>query len=246
MQLTLVSHYGEKPREFRDLIQELQRPLLSTLGNNFLPYAVEQVHGTLVGLEGTATGNDVLSHNFLQLSGERRPFDFPGLLKFLRDDFAGFEIQIGGFHPDQDYGFTSQDKSPFLRSFSLRGPAAVAMGWPRQQNSYPLELDLLRRSLERFGALRKWAWRDGEIDNDFYFVLGQLREPIPQPQLLAVESDIRAHLSKSSHLLRVGPETLSFVAYSDLRLTPETSRVLKLSDCAITAQSLAEVYFCNR
>ena len=246
MQLTLVSHYGAKPPEFAALIRELQGTLRVEFKDQFSPYTVEQVHGTIIGLEGVASHNEVLSQNVLQLRGEKRPFNFSLMLDYLRNEVGEFAVQVGGFQSDQDYRFTSQEKAPFLRSFSLHSTTAVAMGWPRDETGFPPTLDRLRRSLEPFGALRKWAWREGEVDNDFYFVLGQITGPIADALSQSIEVKARAQLSAKSHLLHVGNQTLSFVAYSDLRLPPETSRVLKLSDRATTAQSLAEVYFCNR
>jgi hypothetical protein len=246
MQLTLVSHYGPKPPEFAVLVRELQQILLEALGERFSPYAIEQIHGTIIGLEGTPGERGVLSDNFRQLRNEERCFDFAGMLQFFRREFSGFDVQVGGFRANENYSFLSQQRSPFLRSFSVQSATAVAMGWPRDEATFPPSLDRLRRSLERFGALRKWAWREGEVDNDFYFVLGQIAGPLAEAERRSIESRAREWLSANSQTLHVGHETLSFVAYSDLRVPLETSRAFRLNDSATTAESLAGVYFCSR
>ena len=67
MQLTLVSHYGPKPPTLARLIIELQQLLAQQLGTSFVPYALEQVHATVVGLEGLRVGGKVRGENFWRL-----------------------------------------------------------------------------------------------------------------------------------------------------------------------------------
>jgi len=243
VQLTLVSHYGEKPADFAALIRELQANIAAFFGARFVPYRLEQVHATIVGLEGKRDGGGVCSENFLRLLGEERHFDFAAMLNFLRHDFAGFDVRVGGFRVETDHGFLSQGQPPFARSFSIQGTTAVAMGWPRAASRFPPVLDELRRSLQRFGALRKWAWREGEVDNDFYFVLGQLRSPVPNAERERVQNVVRETLAAIPPLvLRVDRASLAFVAYSDLRLPPETTRAMWIDESSTTPERLEAVY----
>jgi hypothetical protein len=242
MQLTLVSHYGEKPSEFAAMIRELQDRVSVSLGESFHPYAVEQVHGTIIGLECTSMDGAVCCENFLRLRHEHRAFDFGAMLNYLRQ-LSGFDLQVGGFRSNKDYGFLSQNQSPFIRSFSIQRETAVAMGWPVEGANFPRALDGLRRALEPFGALRKWAWREGEVDNDFYFVLGRVIGSLADSNRQEIERRLREQLASLKPLtLRISPASLAFIAYSDLRLPLETSRVFNVNDPKTTAELLASAY----
>src|SRR4029453_11203237 len=86
-------------------------------------------------------------------------------------------IRLGGFDPARDYSFSSRGLHPAARSFSIQGRIAVAMGWPVVHGAFPPSIDVLRRELAQAGALHKYHASDGDIDNDFFFVIGQLERP---------------------------------------------------------------------
>jgi hypothetical protein len=244
MQLTLVSHYGKKPPECARRIAALQQSLAEAIGVGFRPYDVEQVHGTIVGLEGVRLSGQIQNENFRRLRNEERLVDFDGLLGFLRSPTApGFSVQIGGFKPDLDYGFTSQGRNPFVRTFSIQGDTAVAMGWPRFGGEFPPCLDQLRRDLQRFGILHKWHRSASDVDNDFFFVLGRFSGPLPEERRAMVEQHVRELLARHEpFLLPVNRDTLSFVAYADRELPLASSRSLAISDTGVTPESLAQIY----
>jgi hypothetical protein len=50
--LSLVAFYGKKTPELGSLIQEIQSSIASVVGNKFKSYRLEQIHATLLGLEG--------------------------------------------------------------------------------------------------------------------------------------------------------------------------------------------------
>jgi hypothetical protein len=239
MQLTLVSHYLDKPPEFARLIDELQASLTRMLGSFFCPYELAQVHGTIIGLEGTQVADGLRSENFLRYRNEERFIDFAGLLHFLCNDFAGFAIRIGGFSATEDYGFTSQSRHPFLRSFSLQQEIAVAMGWPFQGGTVSLALDQLRRSIQHFGVLHKWHRCADDVDNDYFFVLGRINGAMPEELRLATENKLREQLSRRERLLLpIDRDALSFVAYREPQLPLASSRVRRVTDTDLTADVL--------
>src|SRR5881394_3532147 len=126
MQLTLVSHYGPKPAALGEKIRLLQSMLTEQLGSGFKPYALEQVHGTIIGLEGARVGMHIRNENFRRYRGTERLIDFHGLLHFLRTwTEPDWNVRLGGFDPVRDHGFTSAGQHPFVRSFSVRGEIAV-------------------------------------------------------------------------------------------------------------------------
>ena len=244
MQLTLVSHYGPKPPALARLIIELQELLGQQLGTSFLPYALEQVHATVVGLEGVRVGDKVRGENVWKLRGEERWIDFESLLNFMRSpSFPEFTVQAGGFRAGDNYGFVSQGQPPQVRSFSLRNETAVAMGWPRAGDCFPSTLEALRRRFQAFGILHKWHARPEDEDNDWFFVLGRTQPGIVPSTRLAAEASVRLWLeSRPPCLISVTPQTLRFVAYIDARLCPKQSRVLDWADAGMTAALIASVY----
>jgi len=242
-QLTLVSHYGAKPPAAAKVIGDLQKLLIESLGTGFCPYRTEQVHGTIAGLEGVRVGDGICNENFRRHRHEARPMIFERLLMFLRSLAANLTIQIGGFDAEHDYRFTSQGRHPSVRSFSIQGETAVAMGWPFENGGFPARLDQLRRELQRFGILHKWHQREENVDNDFFFVLGHVARSITSEQRATAEQRVRDYMAGMPPLLLpITRETLSFVAYIDTQLPPESSRVLKLSDRSVTADTLASIY----
>ena len=145
MQLTFVSHYGPKPAPFVEKIRLLQSMIAEQLGGRFEPYTVEQVHGTVIGLEGARSETRIRNENFRRFRGTERFIDFQGLLDFLRTrPESDSDVRIGGYDLACDYGFTSSGQHPFLRSFSIRGEIAVAMGWPQSLGTVVPSLDELR------------------------------------------------------------------------------------------------------
>lgn len=244
LQLSLVSHYGAKPPELAALVRRCQAPLAANLGAGFAPYALDQVHATLIGLEGRREAGRIVNRNAAELGAPSfmEPAD---LLCFLREDFAPIEVQIGGFRPGRDYGFESRGGHPSERCFSIQGGIAVAMGWPVRDGAYPNSIDELRWTLcRRFGVRHKWHRDEGARDNDLYFVLGRVVDGGPDRSALdRATREVREYLSGRDGLrLRIGRDTLRVVAYDDPSLPPETSRAWALDDPELTPERLRALY----
>jgi hypothetical protein len=244
MQLTLVSHYGKKPPALERLLRELQDLLSGTLGQGFHPYALEQVHGTIIGLEGSRIGDQIRGANFWRLRGREHWIDFRGLLAFLRSpSFSTFSVQIGNFRSDEDYPFTSQGQPPYVRSFSIQKEIAVTIAWPRLGEGFPATLDSLRLRFQTFGALHKWHAQPQAADNDFFFVLGRVGAGVTEAARREAEALARRWLSAAEPvMIPITRESLSFVAYTDPRLPFEGSRALRLADESVTAPILESLY----
>ena len=243
MQLTFVSHYGPKPAPFADKIRLLQSVIAEQLGGRFKPYTLDQVHGTIIGLEGARCEPGIRNENFRRFRGAERFIDFHGLLHFLRTrPDSGWDVRVGGYDLACDHGFTSAGQHPFLRSFSIRGEIAVAIGWPHCSGAFVPSLDELRRAFQQFGVLHKWHQRETDVDNDFFFVLGRVPPDTKSAQRDAVQQIIREHLSAAPLQLSVTRATLSFVAYLDPQLPPDTSLTFRPNDQQVTASLLAGLY----
>jgi hypothetical protein len=231
MQVTLVAHYGRKPIGLATLLQQLQQRLGEMLGGAFQPYDIEQVHATVVGLEGCRAEGAIRGRR----SGGA--INLSGIVEFFRGDaFAPIQVRVGGYRAADRHSFRSRDEHPYLRSFSIQGSTAVAIGWPVEGAHPPDSLDRLRRSLERFGVRHKWHSSAEDVDNDCFLVLGHLdRDVIDHRILEAAAEAVRADLAATSHaMIDIDRDSLSFVGYLDSALPRATSRHYALNEPELT------------
>jgi len=195
MQATIVALYGNKPDEMSALLTDCQNTVAELLGSRFRKYDIEQIHGTVVGLErDDREPQRFLNRNFRTRRDVQVQMDFDGLLRFLRDGgHVPFQLQIGGFQ-DRDYPFVSRGTRPFNRCFSLQRKNIVLMGWPlrgmpltdvpssptalvQEARLYPLTLDTMRRGAQRYGVLHSYHAKPEDMDNDFFFRIGMVDDP---------------------------------------------------------------------
>lgn len=243
MQLTIVSHYGKKSVELINSISILQNKLSECLGFAFKPYEMEQVHGTIIGLEGVLTAKGILNKWFKENRNEDKYIEPEHLLRFIKSDaIKEIKLKIGGYHFHKDYGFKSREQHPFLRSFSLQGEIAVAMGWPMENDKYVKTLYQLRKNFEQVGILHKWHKEEYE-DNDFFFVLGRINRKYANPVVLErTASQLRLILAEIDECITIGKDTMSIVAYIDPQLPITTSRAFSFDDKFLTSKLINQLY----
>jgi len=245
MQVTLVSHYGPKSGKVLELVRVCQETLSKNLGAAFRPYEVEQVHGTIIGLEGQQVGNTIQNQNSEKIALPNCAVDPNRLLQFLRTGLvSSLEIRVGGFRHDVNWGFTSQGSHPYLRSFSIQKEIAVAIGWPVQEGAFPLTLDGMRRSFNSLNVVHKWHQKPGDVDNDFFFALGRVdRRFVSDTQVHAVEEHIRVLLAGlKDTTFPVNRNTLSIVGYLDAQLPAATSCSFAINDPELNPTRLLDLY----
>lgn len=242
MQATLVSHYGPKSEKLASHLKCIQDELTAVLSPAFTPYVMEQIHATIIGLEGRRRNGQIKNANFHHLRQESRYVDPYQLLSFLRSPAVpSFDVQIAGYVKSSNYEFLSQYKHPYLRSFSIQGNIAVAMGWPSDRSSV---IDEFRHTFNQINALHKWHKTDSDIDNDFFFVLGRVnRESISDAAIAKTEEKIRQMMANSDPItVNVDHSTLSIVCYSDTQLPLSTSHVHTIDDHTFTADEFLQCY----
>ncbi len=234
MQFTLVAFYGPKPQTFSRFLRSCQDKLANLLRSSFHPYDIEQIHATLVGLEGIREGELILNQNFAEHRGQRLNMDFGDILRLLRSSpFLPVEIQIGGFKPYEDYAFTSRGQHPHLRTFTIQGQTAVVMGWPVSTRREPAPLDRLRQSFQTVNVLHKFHKCSEDIDNDFFFVIGRVDRSPQENEFDIQEAEyvLRAHLADLHPLsVQMGLAQLLVVGYLDKQLPLATSCWFKVDD----------------
>lgn len=240
--LSTIAFYGSKPTELVASIEELQQSILQIVGDRFAPYRLEQIHGTLLGLEGRSDGKGIVNKWFWQYRDEFRYIDFVNFLDYLGDrETLPIEIMLGGYDRSVDYGFLSRDRHPYERSFQIQGNIAVLIGWPYQDNYPSMALNLLRRKAQEFNILHKYFDSIDAVDNDFYLRLGMFRAAITEKEKHQIETDNREILRARSPLhLSIDFDRLVFAYYQDEFLSPETTRIIPLREAS--SEILARLY----
>jgi hypothetical protein len=243
MNLTLVAFYGSKPDPLSHLVDILQSALHSELGPAFSAYAMEQVHATVIGLEGWRVGLETFNANAVQAFDESTAMNLGGLFRSMQE-LPPFRVRIGGFAADSLYPFTSRGLHPYLRTFTLNGAFAVMMGWPVAGTSYPKTLDSLRRDCRRYNVLHKYHQKEGDVDNDLFLVLGRVNRAIlSEEKSETIQDKLRQLLAKQGPLdLIIQPGDLSVVAYTDTQLPIGGSIRYSLADALSSVEQLKLYY----
>lgn len=243
--VTLVALYGPKPPRTLELLDVVQAELAGAFGDAFTAYDVDQVHATVVGLEGYRVGPEILNTNFTRVTGERRAMDLKGLFSFLNTTpLLPLRIRIGGFERARTYPFTSRGLHPYVRSFALCGPHAVTMGWPVGGIAYGGLLGDLRRKCADYNVLHKYHEHPVDSDNDFFFVLGQIeRDSVSPAHVEAVQDRVRRLLAARAPLdIVIGPEQLAVVVYRDSQLPLSSSVGYTLAEAQARLEELKGLY----
>ena len=246
--VTLVAFYGDKPFQLKKLIQQLQEYLSSnkTVGDKFVPYQIEQVHGTIIGCEGTTTNSGIINQWFNQLRRETKYIDCDGLVDYLQQQIdLPLTICFGGYDRTTEYNFLSRDQHLYYRSFQLQpagdGAIPILIGWSWDNDQVSLTVDNLRRSFQQFNLLHKYYFTTESIDNDFHLRLGTINCQLSTEEAEAIATNLRNFLESQSALcIPITKKDLAFVQYQDLSLTPGKTKIIPISE--ITSENLKQIY----
>jgi hypothetical protein len=219
--VSAVAFYGPKSGRLRELVAGVQVLIARHVGDDFLPYTPEQVHATLIALNGVRDGGAVVSEYMLELAGQRREMDLPRVMDILARRFATpLPVRIGGFRPDQAAPFTSRGQHPAQRSFSVQDRAFVLVGWPAasiEGDGRPL--DELRREMNGAGLLHRYHARPGDVDNDLHMVVGH-HAGAPAAALDRAAAAVRELLAGRPADLAIGRADVKIVAADSHTMAP--------------------------
>lgn len=219
--VSAVAFYGPKAGRLRELVSGVQDLIASHVGGDFLPYTQEQVHATLIALNGVRDGGTVINEYMLEFAGRRREMDLPRAMDILARRFAApLPVRIGGFLPDQAPPFTSRGQHPAQRSFSVQDRAFVLVGWPAASiagGGQPL--DELRREMNAAGLLHRYHARPGDVDNDLHMVVGH-HSGAPAAALDRAAAAVRDRLAAEPASLSIGITDVKIVAADSHTLAP--------------------------
>jgi hypothetical protein len=215
----------------------------------FHPYALEQIHGTLVGMERATGQAGFVNANLLARTGDAIEMNFSRLTTTLAPHLP-LAIRFGGFAADA-LPFLSAGHSPYTRTFSLQWLTGrcTLIGWPHRDGDFATRrvLNAIRDDLERAcGLAHKYP-----EDNDFFLVLGRLLLPesLAGDELTelhgaaaVVEAKVRALLSSHPVDLVLGLDDLRIVAYEDVTLCPGSTASHELRNKDLTDAAIRRLY----
>jgi hypothetical protein len=223
--VTAVALYGTKAGAVRRLLETVQEICSEKLGERFRPYTLDQVHGTVIRLDGVTdpqTGTIVNQH-YLEFTGIPRAMDYARALEILTAYLTPpLRIRIGGHRPNSPTKFLSREQHPFERMFSAQDGAFVLVGWPvgTVMNGISRRpLDELRRKMNDANILHWYHRSSIDIDNDFHLVIGHYNGVWRHETTEAVGA-VRMYLAQHPIQIDVGVDQIAIIATNSPTLVP--------------------------
>jgi hypothetical protein len=219
--ISAVAFYGPKTGRLRELLTGVQALIAEHVGAGFRPYTLEQVHATLIALNGVREGGTIVNEYLLEYAGVRREMDLPQVMDILARRFAvPLRVRIGGFRPEAAVPFTSRGQHLAERTFSVQGEAFVLVGWPADSLAGAgMALDELRREMNAAGALHRYHARPADVDNDLHLVVGH-HAGAPAGALARATAAVRDKLAADPADLAIGLADVTIVAADSHTLAP--------------------------
>jgi hypothetical protein len=219
--ISAVAFYGPKTGRLRELLTGVQALIAEHLGGDFRPYALDQVHATLIALNGVRAGGTIVNEYLLEHAGERREMDLPRVMDILARRFATpLRVRIGGFRPGQAVPFTSRGQHLAERSFSVQGEAFVLVGWPADSLAGAgRPVDELRREMNTAGVLHRYHAKPDDVDNDLHLVVGH-QAGAPAGALARATAAVRDKLAADPADLAIALSDVTIVAADSHTMTP--------------------------
>jgi hypothetical protein len=219
--ISAVAFYGPKTGRLRELLTGVQALIAEHVGADFRPYTLEQVHATLIALNGVREGGTIVNEYLLEHAGVRRQMDLPRVMDILAQRFAvPLRVRIGGLRPEAAVPFTSRGQHLAERTFSVQGEAFVLVGWPADSLAGAgMALDELRREMNAAGALHRYHARPADVDNDLHLVVGH-HVGAPAGALARATAAVRDKLAADPADLAIGLSDVKIVAADSHTLAP--------------------------
>jgi hypothetical protein len=223
--MTAVAFYGAKAGAVADLLESVQAICADKLGAGFRPYTADQMHSTVVRLDGArhARTGLIVNPHYLGLAGIPRAIDYALALRTIAARLTPpLAIRFGGFAPGQAAGFSSRGQSPHVRSFSAQGGALVLVGWPVSTvltGMADKPLDDLRRSMNEANILHWYHASWDDVDNDAHIVVGHC-ENSPSGDVAEAVAAVRSHLALHRCEVEISRDRVAVIAADSPTLVP--------------------------
>jgi len=249
-QISMVSLYGQKRGDLERLIKKCWEMIsVSIFRRVFEPYHINQIHGTIIGMEKLIGFDDPFNANIWQVSGNKVTMMYAELLNIIARHLP-MTIRFGGF--DKDYKeFTSFGKTPYERSFQVQWPTFkfTLIGWPHKDLNFTSKQILWdpRHEIEtRCNIKHKY-----ENDNDLFMVLGgieglQLLTDSELDELksksASLEETVREYLRKNPVDVEITAEQVFLAQYSRETLSLDSTNVYCIQNPGIHADFIQSLY----
>ena len=165
--ISAVALYGPKADPVRDFLINVQALIRERVGDSFRPYSLEQIHATLIALNGVPDpeSGTIVNEYLLEHTGAGLGMDLPRAMSLLAAHLTpALQVRIGGHSPDQAVPFTSRGQHLYERAFSVQGNAFVLVGWPVMALTGPgRPLDKLRRDMNAANVLHRYHRRRADL-----------------------------------------------------------------------------------
>ncbi|WP_144867645.1 hypothetical protein [Hyella patelloides] len=247
--VSLVAYYREKPLELQKLIVDLQGILQDFFGSDFIPYALKQIHATIIGCEGIRTELGFVNKWFYTLRDEIKYIDYSGFLNyFINNDLFPLDICFGSYQPNVNYQFLSRNQHPGDRSFQLQLSTEntlipTMIGWSFRKQIITTDINSIRRELQRFNCLHKYHKYPQDIDNDVYLRLGTIAGSYNSDLIASITQTINNYLQTLTPIIiPLSQEKLAIVKYQDLSLPISTTKIYSLADLSSDLNLLQQLY----
>jgi hypothetical protein len=222
--ISAVAFYGPKTGRLGEFLTGVQALIAEHVGAGFRPYTLEQVHATLIALNGVREGGTIVNEYLLEYAGVRREMDLPRVMDILARRFAvPLRVRIGGFRPDQAIPFTSRGQHLAERTFSVQGEAFVLVGWPADSlagvEGSGRPVDERRREMNAAGVLHRYHARPADVDNDLHLVVGH-QAGAPAAALARATAAVRDQLAADPADLAIALSDVTIVAADSHTLAP--------------------------
>jgi hypothetical protein len=219
--ISAVAWYGPKTGRLREVLAEVQARIAEHVGGDFRPYTPEQVHATLIALNGVRAGGTIVNEYLLTNAGVAREMDLPEVMDILARRFTvPLLVRVGGFRPEAAVPFTSRGQHLAERTFSVQRDAFVLVGWPAESLAGAgRPLDDLRREMNAAGVLHRYHARAGDVDNDLHLVVGH-HAGAPAGALARATRAVRDQLAAGPADLAIGLSDVKIVAADSHTLAP--------------------------
>ncbi len=223
--ITAVALYGTKTGTLKRLLETVQAICRERLGDGFRTYSLDQIHGTVIRLDGMTdpASGLIVNQRYLEFAGTARVMDHARAAEILTAHLTPpLRIRIGGYGPNTATTFSSRGQHPSERMFSVQGEAFVLVGWPVitvMNGISQRPLDELRRKMNDANIVHWYhgSWTD--IDNDFHLVIGHCNRGSGHEASDAV-GVVRAYLARHPIQVEVGVDQIAIIASNSPTLAP--------------------------
>ena len=218
--ISAVAFYGPKTGRLREFLAEVQALIAEQVGGDFRPYTLDQVHATLIALNGVREGGTIVNEYLLEHAGERREMDLPRVMDILARRFAA---PLGSGSAGSGRGRRSRSRA--AASMWPNGPSRCKArrscwwdGRPTRWRGGPTA-GRAAPGDERGGGAAPLPARPGDVDNDLHLVVGH-HAGAPAGALARATAAVRDKLAADPADLAIGLSDVTIVAADSHTLAP--------------------------